>query len=357
MTIYFLAAVLPLLFELIFEYTSAGSVATAVRNRRIRICLLLSAIPMFMILGLRGHYVGSDTIQYVMHFQNVRSLSFTQVLDYSGKNEPVLYLLMFFCSKISSNPNFFLSVVALIMTLCFYFFVSRIEDGALLATFFHVALGSFLFMVTGMRQGIAISFCILALDFARNKKLLPFLLILVVAFYTHRSSIMFVVVYFMANRKLTFYNFALLALATLIFIVFLESFQSWFNDAIDYDYDMEATGNGGIFLIIVVLMNILALVMSKQVLEDHPGALVLYNTSHIALILWIARLFTRTAERPSYYFLPATFAVTAIAIHKIKRPHVRLVATLAAAVLSVLLLYHRLSSASSLNQFMFFWEM
>ena len=96
--------------------------------------------------------------------------------------------------------------------------------------------------------------------------------------------------------------------------------------------------------------------LSRQILEERPDALVLYNVSLIAAVLWIARLFTRTAERPSYYFLPATFAVTAIALKKISDPRKRLILKVLVMLLSVLLLVYRLRSAPSLSPFHFYWE-
>lgn len=356
MTIYFIAALLPALFEFIFEYTGSATISPKSRRNRIRIYMLICSIPMFMILGLRAHSIGTDTIQYVAHFRNVSRLSFSEALNYSNKDEPMLYLLMYFTSRISDDPSLFLCLVALIMVLCFFAFVDDSDDGELLATFFHITLGTFFFLITGMRQGLAISFCLFSVRFVKKRKLIPFALLMALSFFTHRSSIMFAVVYFISNCKLSFYNFALLALASLIFIMFIESFQSWFNDAIEYDYDMEATGNGGIFLMVVILMNVLSLTMSKAVLEKYPDTLILYNINFIALVLWIARLFTRTAERPSYYFLPATFVITAISIHEIKRPHVKLMVTLVVACLCCILMYHRLSSAVSMNPFIFFWE-
>lgn len=356
MTIYIIAALLPAILDIAFDNKYLGrDISASVRRKKLLPYIVVASMPMFIILGLRGYRVGTDTIQYITHLRRISEMTFSEAWDYSD-NEPGLYVLMYLCSRISTDPTFFLCVYALITTFSFIRFVEKNGDGELLTIFFHVTLGSFLFIVTGMRQGLAIAFCLLAVDYARRRKLIPFLLAMLPAFLTHRSSIMFLIVYLIANRKLSFLNFFFLALATTIFITFLDVFQNWFNSALDYNYDIEETGNGGIYLVIVLLMNGFSLILSKRVLTDRPDALVLYNTSLIAAVLWIARLFTRTAERPSYYFLPATFAVTAIALKKISDPRQRLILKVLVMLLSVLLLVYRLRSAPSLSPFHFYWE-
>lgn len=356
MTIYIIAALLPAILDIAFDNKYLGrDISASVRRKKLLPYIVVASMPMFIILGLRGYRVGTDTIQYITHLRRISEMTFYEAWDYSD-NEPGLYVLMYLCSRISTDPTFFLCVYALITTFSFIRFVEKNGDGELLTIFFHVTLGSFLFIVTGMRQGLAIAFCLLAVEYSRKRKLLPFLLLMLPAFLTHRSSIMFLIVYFIAHRKLSFSNFFFLALAATVFIAFLDVFQSWFNSALDYNYDIEETGNGGIFLMIVLLMNALSLMLSRQVLEERPDALVLYNVSLIAAVLWIARLFTRTAERPSYYFLPATFAVTAIALKKISDPRKRLILKVLVMLLSVLLLVYRLRSAPSLSPFHFYWE-
>lgn len=356
MTIYIIAAALPFVLDLIFEGKQQRTeLKGRERKKKIRWFIVLACIPMAVILGLRGYRIGTDTIQYVHHFRKVKDLSLSEAYDYSEKSEPGLYLLMYFCSRISTDPSFFLCVDAIIVTTAFAIFAIQNNDGELLTIVFHVTLGSFLFIVTGMRQGLAISFCLLSIEFIRKKKLIPFAILIFLAFYTHRSSIMFVMLYLIGHRKLTFGNMAINLLASFLFVIFFDSFQSFFNDALEYGYDMEETGNGGIFLAIVLGLNFLAFLYKDSVLKEKPDAVVLYNGSLIAAVLWVARLFSRTAERPSYYFLPCTFAIAAMAIQRIKNPQERVLMRFAAFVLSAALLIYRLSSASTLAPFKFYW--
>lgn len=355
MTIYLIAVAIPFILDLIFEGKQLNTELQGhKRKKKIKWYLILACIPMAVILGLRGYRVGNDTIQYVKHFEKICNLSLSEAYEYS-ENEPGLYLLMYFCSRVSTDPTFFLCIDGLIVTLAFFAFAYQNNDGELLTTVFHVALGAFLFIMTGMRQGLAIGFCLFAVDFARRKKIVPFIILIFLAFSTHRSSIMFVMLYLIGHRQLTFGNMAINFLASFLFITFFDSFQSFFNDALDYSYDMEETGNGGIFLIIVIVLNFVAFLLKDEVLKEKPDALVLYNGSLIAAVLWVARLFTRTAERPSYYFLPCTFAVAAMAIQRIKNAQQRILIRIAAFAFSVALLIYRLGNSPSLNPFYFYW--
>lgn len=357
MTIYIIAAVFPFFFDILFNAKQQEDELTGQeRRKRIQWFVIVACIPMALILGLRDYRIGTDTRQYIYHFKNICKLTLKEAYEYSENGEPGLYLLMFFCSKISTDPSFFLSVVGIISTVAFAIFVLQNNDGELMTIFFHVALGSFLFIVTGMRQGLAISLCLLSLDFARKKKLIPFAIFIFLAFVTHRSSIMFAMLYFIGHRKLTWANMAINLAAAFVFINFLDIFQNFFNEALDYGYEIEETGNGGIFLVIVLGLNVFAFLYRESVLEERPDALILYNGSLIAAVLWVARLFTRTAERPSYYFLPCTFAIAAMAIQRIKNPLGRASMRVAGFGLSLVLLIYRLSSATTLAPFKFFWE-
>ena len=356
MTIYIIAAVLPFVFDLYFEGKQQDHhLKGRERKRNVILFVILASIPMMVILGLRGFRIGTDTIQYVSHFRKVRRLTLIDAYNYS-ENEPGIYLLMYLCAQVSTDPTFFLCVQGIIVTVAFIIFVVQNNDGELLTTVFYVTLGSFFFMITGMRQATAIAFCLLAVNSIRKKRLILFALLVFIAFNMHRSSIMFAVLYLIGHRKLTFGNMSVNFIISFLFVIFFNSFQTFFNDALNYSYEMESTGNGGIFLAIVVIMNAIALYMRNEVLKEKPDAIVLYNGSLIALTLWVARLFTRTAERPSYYFLPCTFAVAAMAIQNIKSPQQRILFRIGAFVFSIALMIYRLINSPTLYPFRFYWR-
>jgi hypothetical protein len=76
------------------------------------------------------------------------------------------------------------------------------------------------------------------------------------------------------------------------------------NDILDYDYGVEETGNGGIFFVILLVINAFAL-MSKVTWVKGNKELVILNSSIICNILWVFRLISRTAERPTMFWLNA----------------------------------------------------
>ena len=74
-----------------------------------------------------------------------------------------------------------------------------------------------------------------------------------------------------------------------------------------YDqYGIESTGNGQIFFAVVLCITLAAEIYKPKILENNPHAGLLLHLNYVNLFLWGARLITRVAERPSFFFMPFT---------------------------------------------------
>lgn len=324
---------------------------------------IATSFPIFFIMAFRASNIGNDTIGYIRQFNELKKINFDEMLnaDFSlfGRLRTEKGYLVFskVISLISGNEIFFLAVVSFILLICVVRFLVINTDDPVLGIFLFFTIGLFSFMMTGIRQSLAMSICLLAFEEAKKRHLIRFLLLIFLAFSFHKSSIIFVIVYFMVNQKLTIIKTFLLFVATFVLIRYLEPIQNLFNETLDYDYSIEKTGNGQMFLIIMVALLVFTLYKYRENVNQNKDMLVLYNMQILCVILWILRLFTRTVERPSYYFMFAILVLIPNSINKwIKQSNRRIITIVLIVLFSVLFIY-RTAGDPMFNPYNFVWNL
>lgn len=157
---------------------------------------LIIFLGLIMIVGFRSMYVGTDTISYVSEFQGTNNRIITNLENLMTEySEPLYVLLLEFCKSITDNYTIFLTIFGLPITLGFSLYIKRYSDDYLLSTLLFVLLGILGFCMAGMRQSVSLGILLFAYRFAREKKLIPFLLCCLIAFGFHNSSLVFLIIY------------------------------------------------------------------------------------------------------------------------------------------------------------------
>ena len=114
---------------------------------------------------------------------------------------------------------------------------------------------------------------------------------------------MFIAAYFIYNRKIGWINTIIYAIFATLAYIYIDVIQEWFNDALDYDYGIERTGNGIIFFSVMAMVTAFSLFTIVYYRKHTPEFAGMINIGIIALVMWLLRLVTRVAERPSFYFM------------------------------------------------------
>ena len=178
---------------------------------------------------------------------------------------------------------------------------------------------------------------------------------MLLAFYFHKSSILFVTAYFIYTRRLSFSNFFIYLGILLLSIANLSIIQEWFNEQLEYEYEIENVSGGTIYLfalLVIMIFVIFFAIYNKQQTRKYNG---LINIGIIAVVFWVLRLYTRVAERPSYYFLPFIFAAFAYSISSLNNPKEKVNTRLAVIIISLALFAYRfMTNFSSLIPYRFY---
>ena len=126
-------------------------------------------------------------------------------------------------------------------------------------------------------------------------------------------------------------------------------------DVMDYNYGIEKTDNGNIFLIIVLLISLFAYKRRAYIVNNNDNGPLLYNANYVSVLLWIIRMVSRTVERVSLYFMPYTYVLLAESLNTLPKKE-KGNTTFIVILLAMILFLYRMSYQMEINNFMFFWQ-
>ena len=299
-------------------------------------------------MAFRASNIGNDTVIYISIFDRIDSFSFKEILSSTfmmdGRMDLEKGFLLFnkVVSLFTSSSVMYLTITSTIIILSVAIFFQRYSESSVLSLYLYTTIGVYFFMITGMRQALSMSICLFGVKYAEKRKLLRFLLIVFLAASFHKSAIVFLMVYWLVNLKLSKKNIWIWLATTVVSVVFLTKIQDFVNELLGYSYSIEETGNGYLFLAIMIVLLVLSLLQYKKTIEEKPETIVLFNMQFVCFIFWILRLFTRSMERPSYYFIFGVLAVIPTVINRFESKS-KFIIIYAATVLFAILYFHRLN--------------
>lgn len=305
--------------------------------------VFLSALPMFLLIALRNESIGADTGVYYLHFLKTIDApwdTFTKITEMEEGYTTFVKLITY----ITEDLLVFQCICTAVYFLCVVSFVNQLETDRFLVLFLFGSLGMYTFMFTAIRQCLAISFCLYSYKFIKKRSIIPFIILVALATSIHKSSILFAVAYIFYDFVLSPKNIIAYICGTTFAVVFLESIQGWFNEQLEYDFGIESGAGGFIFSVAVLGMMIIAIIFAFQSGESKSHFTGIVNIGIIAALFWVLRLFTRIAERPSFYFLPFVFASVAYALESLKDEKEKVISKYVIIVLAIALFYYRLSN-------------
>jgi hypothetical protein len=265
--------------------------------------LFFSCFSIYLIMVLKASLTG-DYSRYADNFYN--SVNKTIQFYWERRIDPGFYIFTKIIGEIHYSSVFYFAVTSAIICISLFIFIKRYGDYKRYAIYFYLTIGLFAFTLAGLRQALAMSVSLFAYEAARKKKLISFLILIAIAYPFHKSALLFIPAYFIAQvpwkKK---YHLVLLAVYGAIGLSFTR-LHSIIADWLGYDYSIEQTGNGGIFLLILLIIGFLGIIYRKELFERYDDSLLFLNMHMAVILIWLLRMFTRTVERPAMYYLYAS---------------------------------------------------
>lgn len=257
--------------------------------------------------GLRNVAVGPDTYAYKLTFDAIGKQSWLDVFDgfyrvyVLGQGKDAGYpLFVKIFHVFSDNYQVYLIVVATIFFSAFGRFVYRNTmnlRGVYIAMCVYQVLFYSFFSITGIRQTLATAIIFFAYEFVIKRRLVPFLSLCFVAALIHKSALLFVPFYFLANyqypvRALTITLVALPVIFVLIRPIaqFLTSF-SFSETYAAYANSTIETQGAQTFLIYMLIIALGIICFRKRFAQIDATQVYMINAFTVALfftpLTWI----------------------------------------------------------------------
>lgn len=258
-----------------------------------------------LLTALRSIKVGPDTNQYAANYYRVCN-GVDAVVDMQF--ELGYRLLTAILSKITHKEQILFAVIALITNIPIARFIYRYSKCKLLSVILYITVGSFTFQLTGLRQSIALAICIIAIDYAKQQKIVPFILAVILAFFFHRSAMMFLPVYFFGSQKVNRKEILLITIS-FIGVYFSDYLFLRVSSILGYEEYIGSSGvdnNGGWTLIVIMGLTLLLHIVTKKYYplsnQEENIERMMFAILLVGLGLYLLRYKVRVAERVSLYY-------------------------------------------------------
>lgn len=289
-----------------------------------KVFMVLCSIALILIMGLRSQYTGSnDTRIYFRLFDTAKSCTgihqYLNQMNLSDRlplfSEAGFFLYTWVSAQILPNAQLFLLLTSTIVVIFTAKFIWRNSEDFYISWLVFICLGSMTFAMNGMRQAIAMAICLFSYEYAKRKKFISFLLVVLVAILFHKSALFFIIVYFVRNMKFNIKSLLILTTGIMLFFVFANRLAFLYDSMTGEDYfSAESFESGGVItMLIYIIAIILAFLANKRLYDTNIFATLVIVI--LGLVIYLSRFVsTQIYERMSYYFFsylmilfPATF--------------------------------------------------
>lgn len=271
-----------------------------------------AAIQWILVSGLRAWDVGADTENYANIFEQIERQSwgsifvnFAQSIRNGEIDEVGYKLIMKIFQIFSSEYQLFLIAIAVLLVVLmtrwiYKYSASPCTSFILFSTLFYSFYG-----VTGHRQTIATALIVFyGYDLIRDRKFWKFMLVAIVSFLIHKSSIVFVPLYFLTMLPVTpLYKWLCalgIGLVALFGVPLYRTFALWLGYSehqINY-----AEGGAELYAILLITLCIITWIFHPRIKRNRMDADHLFHAISMALLTALFVLQNQGFMRVQQYY-------------------------------------------------------
>ncbi len=300
--------ILILIWGILLIYTGADENSDSKKRKKL-IFVILAGAQWVLISGLRADSIGADTENYMRFFDNHSLLSWREVFQgiityaktgdmgtaWYMETEPLFIIFNKAVSVVTTNHVTYKFLIAIIFMSAFGSYVYKYSDDACMSFAIYGALFFNMFSLTGYRQVLSVALILFGWRYIKEQRLIPFLFVLLVAYFLHRTTLIFILLYFLANKKMTpLYIFGIIVILSIATVFRSEIFEL-VKSFVGYD---EYVGNYGFkqqtFAILLLGLTAVAAWQYKYIIRKNPEAIQYYNG---LILAWL--MFPLAMESPS----------------------------------------------------------
>ena len=292
------------------ELGFSNGIADEKRTARLQWTFLLLAGGLFVLMATMRYGIGYDYFNYERLYEQLGPMTAAQLVqDPLGKQFIGYSLLTHLLYRAGLDYRSLLLVINLLMTGVVLWFVKRYSPLPWMSLFFYLTLQFFAHSMNLFRQSIAATICLLAYPFLKKRKLLPFVLVVLLAAAFHTSVLFFLPFYWILNWKCDGRLLGGLALAAVPVYLFSNQAaqlvtQYLFPNYAGYIGSRYWAGLGYRYAIFPILYFAAAWLTRRWLLAERQENRILINSSFYVMLLYVFSIHHMILERFSIYLFP-----------------------------------------------------
>lgn len=323
-----------------------------------KVYLVICGGLMAMMIGFRNKYVGSGDSAYYYRFWEYMSekplKGLTEVMD-NFDLERGFQIFVWIFAQFFSNGQWVFVITGIVYAVSVCVFINKNCKNAVVALIIFNCLGLFNFMVQGMRQAMAMSICLFALEYYKGKKIIPFLACVGLACTFHMSAIVFSLVYFLKYFRLDTKSLLIFSVIVTAAFMLLPNIFSMMNDLLEDDYQLGTGSDSGGVVAIMISLSIIIFALFFPDRRDKYFPAFVYFTIISTLAMVLRNTASDIAVRIGFYFSFGQMVVVSNSIQSMKNDKDRIFMIMLTTVLCMGVAIHK-ASYSVLIPYTFYWQ-
>lgn len=272
-------------------------------------------IPIFcfaIIFGMR-YDVGVDYLGYLNDFKIASHANHL-------KTEYLFRSVTYLFAQNGIHFSLYFSFWACLQILFIYLFF---KDERYLIPFLVFVLftgGYFLGWMNVIRQNIVFCIFIYSIKYIKLKKIFPYLLLIIIGFFIHKSAILLIIVYPLLYKERDYFRSRILQISIFLIALFFKGFSNWSEYLNRLDSITSLVGykayttsfitqkiveaDSGLGFLIFILIDVIIIIYSSKLKETYKSTsfMIFYNLYYPGRILSLMFYGSIVLQRPILYF-------------------------------------------------------
>ena len=272
-------------------------------EKKNKFSLLIFFAFLAILVMFRHEAVGNDTRNYIYIFNRNGDMSWSEVARKTNEFGFVYFSKIVFC--FSENPQVFFAITAIVTIAMIFLTYKRLCIDPMLTIVLFCNMSTFVMLFSGIRQMLAVGVGFVAYEFTRNKRLFPFLLMVLLAISVHTSAFMLAFMYPLYHAKVT-KKWLLVAMPVILVVfiynrsvfIFLTNLLERFTE---YDGSITSTGAYTMLVLFAIFAAFSFAVPDESQLDAETRGL--RNFLLLALVIQMFAPLHSLSMRMNYYYI------------------------------------------------------
>ena len=256
-----------------------------------------------LLVALRHESVGNDTLNYINILNRYSGMTWEQLRKETL--EFGFWFLNKIISKISNDPQIYFAITAIITGAMIYPTYKRLCIDPSLTIVLYCTMSTFVMMFSGIRQMIAIGIGFIAYEFTRKKKIIPFVLMVILACSFHISAFMLTFMYPLYHVKITKKWLYFVVPALTITFVFNDDIFTSLTFIVErftgYDGSITQNGSYAMLFLFIAFVAFSFIIPDEKLLDSET--IGLRNFLLLSVVVQIFAPLHMLAMRMNYYYI------------------------------------------------------